>query len=453
GTKESSQSQQSDLNEALELAIAAVRDQPGSADLWDKLEKTGGFLNRVEDVAAVYRDILRNDLNTEVARTVGPRAVAYHETWLGDEPDSQVKVLTRVLELVPDAHWAFEQLTSILTLGERWDELLALYDRALEATTDDAWREEILDEAANIARDFAGEPKRAISYLQQQLKLRPESTPLATALERLLEREEEWEALIDLWHQRLDALGEDAPEGLQVRIATCWLDRLDRPDQSLAELRHRLTDHPDDDAAQALLERLLVLEPDSITPQVRDGVLSQLRIFYAGKDQPDQIIRVLTVALGFGDTARQIELHREIAEREVKQDRTAKAVDNYVSLLALGPDLHKDHLRLRHLTERCGAYGAYVRGLVAAADVANGSEVSPRRIALRLEAAHVYRDILEDGAAAIDLFAAIIAEPDLDPALALPVARSLRNLLEQAGRQDELLAVLERLAGLEGDAE
>lgn len=450
GTTESSQSQQSDLNEALELAIAAVRDQPGSADLWDRLEKTGGFLNRVEDVAAVYRDILRKDLEAAVAKVVGQRAVTYHETWLGDEPDAQVKVLTRVLELLPQARWAFEQLTSILTLGERWDELLALYDRTLAAATDDAWREEILDEAANIARDFAGEAKRAISYLQQQLKLRPESTPLAAALERLLEREEEWEALIDLWHQRLDALGEDAPEGLQVRIAACWLDRLERPDQSLAELRRRLTDHPDDDDARALLERLLILDAESITAQVRDGVLSQLRIFYAGRDEPDEIIRVLTVALAFGDSERKIELHREIAEREVKQDRTPKAVDNYVSLLVLGPNLNRDHLRLRHLTERCGAYGAYVRGLVAAAKACDDTT---RRIALRLEAAHVYRDVLADTAAAIDLFAAILGEEGLEPALALPVARNLRDLLQEADRKDELLTILERLAGLEGDAE
>ncbi len=450
GTTESSQSQQTDLNEALELAIAAVRDQPGSADLWDRLEKTGGFLNRVEDVAAVYRDILRGDLDKSVADVVGKRAVAYHETWLGDEPNTQVKVLTRVLELLPEARWAFEQLTSILTLGERWDELLALYDRALEAATDEDWREEILDEAANIARDFAGEAKRAISYLQQQLKIRPESAPLAAALERLLEREEEWEALIDLWHQRLDALGEDAPEGLQVRIAACWLDRLERPDQSLAELRRRLADHPDDDDARELLERLLILDPDSITAQVRDGVLSQLRIFYAGRDEPDQIIRVLTVALEFGDRERKIELHREIAEREVKQERTPKAVDSYVALLTLGPDLNKDHLRLRHLTERCGAYGAYVRGLVAAAEACGDAT---RRIALRLEAAHVYRDVLVDGAAAIDLFASILGEPGLDPALALPVARNLRDLLQQAERQEELLSILERLAGLETDAD
>jgi hypothetical protein len=79
---------------------------------------------------------------------------------------------------------------------------------------------------------------------------------------------------------------------------------------------------------------------------------------------------VLGVALPLADTATAIALHREIGERLVAIDRAVSAMDHYVDVLRLDPDLVEDQRRLRHLAENTGEFLIYVRGLLAAAEVA-----------------------------------------------------------------------------------
>ena len=72
----------------------------------------------------------------------------------------------------------------LLTMAERWDDLLALYDRALARVTEPSRRLELLDEAAHVAKDFAGQGDRAIQYLELLFPLKPADTRIATSLER-----------------------------------------------------------------------------------------------------------------------------------------------------------------------------------------------------------------------------------------------------------------------------
>jgi hypothetical protein len=153
--KNGNSSASADLQDAFNTAVAAVRTAPHERASWEKLEKLGGLLDREEDVGAAYREVLGRELDVLLASELGERAVTYHEEWLGDDGDRLVILLNRVLTLVPQAEWALERLSAILTLGGRWDELLGVYDRILSAAEDDGLRERLLDEAANIAKNFA----------------------------------------------------------------------------------------------------------------------------------------------------------------------------------------------------------------------------------------------------------------------------------------------------------
>ncbi|HEY8377024.1 MAG TPA: hypothetical protein VIK91_11070, partial [Nannocystis sp.] len=238
-----------------EAAAAAVRSEPERTDRWDEVEALGEPLQRAAEVAALYREILAQDLTPEAAAVVGQRAVAFFEEWFPGDESALVDVLQRVLAVQPDNGWAFQRLTAVLTLRERWTELLALYDRTLLAPVGETRRVQILGEAADIARDFAGQPDRAVDYMQQLLALQPSDTRLEAALERLLEKLGRWRDLIALYKRRIDLLGREATEGLPVRIAELWLDRLHQPEEALEEIRHLLEDSPGDRDGWALLER------------------------------------------------------------------------------------------------------------------------------------------------------------------------------------------------------
>ena len=85
------------------MAVAAARSAPHETAGWDKLEKLSGLLDRVEDVAAVYREVLSRELDVLLVNSLGERAVVFHEEWLGDESELLVSLLTRILTLAPQA--------------------------------------------------------------------------------------------------------------------------------------------------------------------------------------------------------------------------------------------------------------------------------------------------------------------------------------------------------------
>ncbi|MCA9659400.1 MAG: tetratricopeptide repeat protein, partial [Myxococcales bacterium] len=435
------------LEQSLDVAMAAIRNSPAQWSIWDRAERLAVSLQRTDDVAALYREVLATDLPADVALKVGERAAHFHEEWAGDDSGAMITVLQKVLSLDPAAAWAFDQLTAVLTLAGRWDDLLSLYDRALAATNDRDRRMMILDEAAGIAKDFAGQVTRAIRYMQQLVPLRPEDEQLAASLERLLEREGRWKDLIDLWRERLALLGQDAPSGLKLQIATCLIEKLGEPAEALTELQDLLDEYPGDRGGRMLLEKLLAAGD---TPEsVRDGALDRLRVLYEDADLHDEVIRVLEVALEFGGTERKISLHREIGERQVSHRHEVAAMEHYAAILVLDPTLEEDHRELRHLSERTAEHGAYINALVEAAEACDGAE---RRIALLVEAADGSRDLLGDNGRAIELYSRILGEESLGEETLHHVGHDLNKLLARAERREERLGVLERLAEVEPDS-
>src|SRR5690606_7241760 len=117
---------------------------------------------------------------------LGQRAVAFYEEWYEDS-DRVVRVLERLLEIEPEDTWAFDRLKLIFDAQERWDDLFSLYDRAASSAPIDR-KVELLEEAAQIAKDFANHASRAIRYFEQLLELKPGNARLTSALERLYER-------------------------------------------------------------------------------------------------------------------------------------------------------------------------------------------------------------------------------------------------------------------------
>ncbi|MCY1008712.1 tetratricopeptide repeat protein [Nannocystis pusilla] len=430
--------------QGFDSAAAAVRSEPERADRWDQVEALGEP-ERAAAIAALYREILAKQLTPAAATVVGQRAVAFFEEWFPGDEAALTEVLRRVLAVQPGDGWAFQRLTGVLTLNERWSELLALYDQVLAAgTLDEARRIGILEEATDIARDFAGQPDHAVDYMQQLLALRPSDTRLEAALERLLEKQARHRDLISLYKRRIGLQGREATAGLPVKIAELWLDRLAQPGEALEELRGLLKDDVGNREAWALLERILVL--DEASTAVRTGALDLLRTSYDAANLPEEVIRILGVALGFAEPQAAIGLHRELAERLVTAGRPAAAMEHYVAVVGALPGSESDHRRLRHLAELHGEHALHVKGLAAAA----ASEADAgKRAALWAEAGDVHRESLADDVGAIGLYQQVLGEPQADRALALRVARLLDVLLAQTGQAAERLTVLERLGELE----
>ena len=187
-----------DVDPAVRLAmlLRALREAPERAEWWDEAEALARELNDPQPLAQTFDAVLAAKPTAEVAEAVGNRAVAFHEEWFEDTA-GVARILERLLEIDPTASWAFDRLKLLYDAAERWDELFAAYDKVIGAATGTR-KVDLLEDAAQVAKDFANHSERAIGYLEQLLALKPGNARLVASLERLYERHDRHRPLIEL---------------------------------------------------------------------------------------------------------------------------------------------------------------------------------------------------------------------------------------------------------------
>lgn len=453
-----------DPEAGLEIALRGATECPQDDEMWDAAERFARKLDRPDPVADAYARALDADLAAEGAEALGRRMVEFHEEWFEDA-ERVVRLLARVLELAPNASWAFDRLKLAFNAQARWDDLFRLYDRALESAETDAAKVELLREASMAAKDFAADAGRAIGYLEQLNRLAPGDARIESSLERLYEREGDARALIDLLSKRLEGAAEDASDLLRARIAGLWLD-LGEAVPAWELLGKMAGEGKTRQDVVELLERLVQLPAarDSIAPSpeggkrqrgeelsVRHAAAEQLKQRYESEGRIADVARMLEVELELSrGREERIERLAEIVQLKLERlDDAAGAFENVAQLVALAPAEAEQRRRLAELARRIGAEERLAALLVTIAD---GCEQPALSAALLFDAAGVRQHELADAEGAIELHARVL-ELAVDGELALSSARELDGLLEAAGRAEQRCQVLERLAELETDTE
>ncbi len=433
----------SELQSELEEAIATVTANPKKAELWDRIEELASELDDPESVAAAYQTCLKKKLRAKRAVEIGRRAVHFHREWFGDDPDGLRALLTRVLQLDPKSEWAFQELTVTLTVAERWDDLIKLYQDVIAGTTGKSRLIQLLNEAYQVAKDLANKPDLAIDFLKAKLELQPSEKQQIT-LERLLERHERWTDLIDMWRESLSAQDEKERAQTLGQIAATQFDKLADGTAALESLRESFSAKVYNKNSLELLERVATSE--SSEESLRDSSLVTIREVYDSMQRPKDIARVLTEVLPLCGDDRRRSLHAELGERLAGLDEHSAALDHYASLLILDPASHATQGALRREAQLTDRMDRLASALAAAADSASDAG---RRVALLTEAATTLLSLGNSEPAAIDLFLAAMATDGIETADVLGIGKRLNLLLDRAGRQSERLGILEQLADVE----
>ena len=468
---------------AAATALAAVAELPGEEALWERAERLGREASRPEIVAAAYRAALggveARGLGEEALERLGQRAVEFHEEWF-DEPDTVVGLLERLVELAPGSAWAFDRLKLLFNAAERWDDLFALYDRAIARASDAHARAALLDDAAQTAKDFAGDLDRAVGYFEALAPLRPGEARVTAALERLYERLGRWRPLIALCEAELGAASGDAAQRLRARIAALWIDGVGDAGQALAVIEAMLAADPARADAFDLLEKVLVqtqpspaaeprieAEPDAPAPtpkrkgeggkkrsaSPRHRAAALLRDRYRAASRPADLVRVLAVELEAATTAKdRVKRLREIIALQADAlGDLAGALESVALLVSAEPKVAEHRKELAALALRTERFDRHAEVLAAVAARCDDKKL---KIKLLSEAAEVHRERLHSPDRAIELGRLVfeLAVATGDGATALATARELDGLLAGAqGRRRERCEVLEHLADLEQD--
>ena len=491
--------------EAFAVVLRAARELPHEPSLWDRAENLARQRSSPDPLAALYDEVLRQDLPQADAIELGQRAVAFYEEWFEDGT-RVVGILERLLEIQPDDPWAFDRLKLIFDAQGRWEDLFTLYDRAA-VSADSHRRLELLEEAAQIAKDFANHGGRAIGYLEQLLELKPGNVRLSAALERLYERHGKHRELIGLLGNRLPQLGHEDAQRERARIAALWLSELGDASSALIVIEDILANWIGDDdflAAPAsaptergpgvdrgrmgsippppppviditdLLERVLAVAPrtaevreslppppegrrDSYLPTapkrglVRQRAAALLKERYSGPGREADLVRALEVELEAVKSVKErIRRHQQIAAIYMQLGDDEHAMEHFVQLVLLEPEVAAHRTELATLAARIGNFERLAEVLVSAADDSNDDAL---KVELLMHAGVVTAEKVGDIPRAIELFFRILRiSPNSDASL-LAACRQVEPLLQRIGRKTDRLDVLERLAILEDESE
>jgi tetratricopeptide (TPR) repeat protein len=428
--------------EDLKAAIAAVVETPASVSAWDEAENLVGQLQKPDDLADAYRKVIKPGLDIDLVTSLGQRALRFFEEWYAGETDRVVEFLREVLVVDPNADWALERVTIVLSVHQRWDEVLVTYDQALSSVAEPARRLRLLQEAAGVASD-ADMPDKAIGYLQELFNQSPAAPDTAASLERLLEQHGRWQALVDVLRIRLPLLPGPESDETRLRLALLCGEKLGQPEQALDEVERILANNrvSDDTQACAVVER--VLTNAEVSSATRARALDILRTRHTLKNRPERLVAALKSALSFADSTGRQALVREIAELHYRHGDLAAAREQMVEMLAMEPNDTALRVRLKYLAEVTEAPQAYRRGLLAAAEATLDAKL---RVAYWLEAAQIGDESASD---AVGLYHKVIDDGAAQPAQVLIALRRLTQLLQGESVAAERLTVLEKLATLE----
>jgi tetratricopeptide (TPR) repeat protein len=409
-------------------------------------------LARAAELAPDRAEIWENLTRLRLAEGDGPGGLlaAGELRRLGRELDAGL--LGLLLEQEPTARWALDRVKLTLSAEQRWPELFALYERAIDATPDENARAELLDEAAIAARDVAQDRGRALAYWERHAALVPGEPRVDLALDRLYEQSGDRTGLIAHARRRLGQASPEARPALLRRIATLSLE-----EGMLADALDAAELLSPDDAAEAerlleqVLARCLELASDESLQGPGRRAAQTLRKRHEAAENPQQRARLLRAELrlvGELDDRRGLlnELSR-LCERELSDADGAFDVERELFFLTRA---EKDRKRLEKLAKKAGRYAELCE---IYAEIAPALDELADRQGLLRRAADVARERLHDRALTLQLFRRLLEQ---DAARATETYRALRDeqpdvteafdalcwLLEESQRFEELAQAL-----------
>ncbi len=199
------------------------------------------------------------------------------------DTEGAIRAFRRALE-----HWSAEPLAisaleRLHLFQHQYEELLRLYERALETEESPGRRLPILVSAAQLAEDRLDAPERAIKHYRDVLELDPSNGLALSALRRLTHRAGRWNEFVDaLTRSHEHTQDPETASQFLVSAARTQDERLRQPDRAL----------------QSLLSAL-ELTPNDL------GVLQEIETLYERNRRYEDVAKVLRRQLNVSSEPRQ----------------------------------------------------------------------------------------------------------------------------------------------------
>ncbi len=212
---------------------------------------------------------------------------------------------------------AQNELETLATIENRWEDVAALYEEAVAKDLPSGKMRSLLTRLAELYDGQLGEPAKAIVCYQRATDIDPEDASALDALDALYTRDQNWGALLDVYRRKVDLENDPrARESLRFKIASLQEDMLGRADDAILTYTDILADDDVNLRAISALDRLY--QSRQKWPELAENLARQLALV--------------------GDLGQQVELNLRLGALRLRQlGQTALAIETYAIVLELEP--------------------------------------------------------------------------------------------------------------------
>lgn len=424
-----------DAEKAFDAYARCFREDPAVEGAKAELELLCSLLDDgwTRLVALFEEALARQDLDPLLAHELATKVARAYEERL-ENTEKAIEFYRRALQVDPDDLASIEALERIFTREERYPELLEVFRRKVDISTEPDERLEILFRIASIHEEVLQNPEDAISTYNEILGQDPDNIIALRALDRLYVQGEQWQDLGDTLTRQLTLCESEAEQVvLLVRLAQLRETHLEELAAAIETYRQVLDLQPDNPDAVAALERLIGSEDHELT------IAQILEPIYQSTGNWERQIGVYEIMARHAyDPERKNELLHQIAELyEIGGDDGDKAFDTYARAFRDEPRGESSQGQLERLARAMDRWPDLVRlydeviGAVGEEDL---------QVLLLTKLAKIHELELGNDAAAVATYSRIL---DVAPGH-VEAATAIQLVHERNASYPDLVAILKR---------
>ncbi|MEZ4362322.1 MAG: tetratricopeptide repeat protein [Kofleriaceae bacterium] len=422
------------IEPATEVAKAQLEElAPLCDDGWVRLVKL--FESALDPARAE-----RGPLDPPLAHELATKVARIYEERLRDS-EKAVALYRRALSFEPDDVEALTALEAIFTRDGRYAELLEVYRRRVEISTDPEDRLGFLFRIASIQEEMLHSPEDAIGAYLEVLGQRPDDTVALRALDRLYVGRAQWHDLSDNLSRQLTLVEDDREHVvLLLRLARLRETHLEEPGAAVETYRQVLDLEPQNDEAISSLERLISNAEHELAIAVILEPIYQARGAWEKQIQIYEIMARHTY-----DPVRKIELMHQVSELyEIGGDDPAAAFATHARALKEDPRNDATHAHLERLARLLGKWDELSK---LYAHVADDTQEEDLQVSLLFRRAQIEEGELRDDKAAVRTYERVLT---VSP-LTIDAITAIQAIHERTGDRPALVGVLKRKSEIFSD--
>ena len=336
-----------DADSAFAAYARAFREDPGTQGAKAELEELCNLLDDgwMKLIELFEGALARPDIDPVLAHELSVKVARAYEERLS-QSDKAVDYFRRALNIDADDIDVIESLERIFQRDERYVELLEVFRRKVDISSDPDERMSILFRIASIHEEMLGVPADAISTYNEILGHDGENVRALRALDRLYVEGQHWLDLGDNLVRQLTLSDNDHERvGLLLRLAQLRETRLGETAAAIETYRQVLELNPHSNEAVSALERLIAqAEHELPIAQILEP------IYRATANWSQQIAVYEIMARHAFDPQRKIELLHGVAELyEIGGDDLAASFATYARAFREEPRSDNTQAQLERL--------------------------------------------------------------------------------------------------------